>query len=1199
MTSTRPSRRLSIVVLLCAALGLVPLLAKAQSGTESWQSARLGNIFVTGQQPVELRHSTGGESINWTITDFWHKEVETGTAPVTNGTAVIKPRLSAVGYYLLKAVPVQGGQPGRDSYTSFAIVRPHVSADARNNPFGVMTHFAQGMNPEMLPAFKQIGIGSIRDEHYWAQVEKTKGTYEFSPKSDAYMKACEAAGIQPLVAMTFGNPLYDHKDGPSTPAGFKGYADYGQAILDHYGKQIPWLEIWNEYNGTWAPPSAKKDLVSRYTTYTGMLKASYTQIKSTRPDVQVLGGAAVLIPLPYFEGIFKLGGLDYMDGLVIHPYRTKPEGVDKEVADLNALVRKYNKGQTKPIWVTETGRHTKEEYEWETGRKMYEKGRAEGARYLTRMYTLLLKEDVEKIYWYLASDHQSFISMGLLRHHQKEESGMGRYAVAPSYVSYANLIQQLDGAKFVRREAERPYTRAHVYLFQRGADEVRVAWATRPSKIRVRTAGPLLAFNLMGAEIPLAPANGEVVLDLGEDAIFLRGKIAGVTELDTGTRVLASSSDDYSKVQGELIYPTGEKFVGSISTFPPYAVTGRGTVRTNNSLYKGELANGKKQGPGVYTFNVPNDNPVEEAKTQTYTGLFVDNKMHGRGVLTCSEGSASGEFRDDLLYNGSGKMYVGSVLQWGRWVEGIRQNVAPAISSNDAVETAPPAMDAPGVHEAMGDISASQNPSPPVVQAINSQNMLQGYYTLQVTSSATITGHFVDNNLVGHGVYTHKRKGKIVTYKGPFLNNKPHGTGVTTTMDGVWQSTFENGTQTFGTFTNHEGTHKYVGETVGFNFNGKGKYEYLDYSYDGDFKMGVRHGYGVFTKKDVFFYAGNWVDNKRHGYGVNVNKQHTYKGMHYNDLQHGEGELIYNQGYTYKGTFSKGYMTHGVITTAWGDSHSGEFTRGVRSGKGVFTFREGVSISGTWVDGKLQGVATISSPTSTPATAPTLTNTDGEASIVVTTAPAAPPRSAQGYFENNVLQYQVTDNDSADQVADSLWNTLPVLNNDNNFAPIRGFLSSQVTSEYGSSRILFSDQRVYAGVVTDGKMNGTGMLYSGPSDAKTAPFGKYRLQGVFQNNLPYNCKGVLMDRGTLFQGTWTDGVRQGYAKIVQFNGRLLEGEYVNGTSWLILFFIRDYFLYLTHYFNTCSDYILHRQIHNCKGCGKQESFWRGGDFDNR
>ena len=418
----------------------------------------------------------------------------------------------------------------------------------------------------------------------------------------------------------------------------------------------------------------------------------------------------------------------------------------------------------------------------------------------------------------------------------------------------------------------------------------------------------------------------------------------------------------------------------------------------------------------------------------------------------------------------------------------------------------------------------------------NANNMLQGYYTLQISPTTTITGHFVDNYLVGQGVYSHKRNGRVVTYKGSFCKNKPHGEGVTTTKDGIWRSTYNDGIQKYGTFTSHEGTHKYVGETEGFHFHGKGKFEYPGYTYDGDFKMGVRHGYGVFTKHDVFFYAGNWVDNKRQGYGVSVNKQHTYKGMHYNDLRHGKGELIYNHGYTYKGTFFEGHLTNGKITTAWGDSHSGDFTRGVRSGKGVFTFSDGVSISGTWVDGKLQGVATI--------TGPSVNNHEGEESFAVSAPSAA--TCATGYFENNTLLYQVNNDGSVDTAASSLWNTLPVLNNDNMFAPMRCFLSSSATSKQESGKLHFSDGRVYAGNLRDGKMSGTGVLYSGPVDAKTAPFGAYRLQGLFRENMPYNCKGELMDRGTLFECTWVDGVRQGYAKITPPNLRTLEGEYING-----------------------------------------------------
>ncbi|MDR1190700.1 MAG: hypothetical protein LBK60_03415 [Verrucomicrobiales bacterium] len=528
----------SIISVTLATLGCSSLHA------QNWQHAKLGNVFKVGEELSLPLTVTDSAAVPWKVFDFWHKEIATGSDSATDGKVVIKPPVKDVGYYLAQATV--GGQ---DVYTAFAIVRPHRSKDPLASPFGVMTHFAQGMNPNMLPLFKKIGIESIRDEHYWKNVEPTtKGEYVFDQRSEAYMKACADLHLAPLIAMTFGNKLYDGDGkGPSTPEAYAGYANYGVAMMNHYGPQIRWLEIWNEYNGTWYPTAAKHD---RPKYYAELIKATYPVLKAAHPGVQILGGAAVLIPLPYFESLFKAGALDYMDGVVIHPYRVKPEGVDQEVAELQALIRKYNHGQDKPIWVTETGRHIKADHDWEQGRHMFEKGRAEGARYLARQYTLLLKQNVAKIYWYLASDHMDFVSMGLVRHHQKENSGMGVLDVAPSYVAYANLIHHLDGATYVRREAARDYTRAQVHLFQRGPEQIRVCWATRPAKLRIKTNQPLTVSNLMGAETQLTPANGALILDLGEDAIYLTGSVTGVEEIDTGARILASSLDDYSKTQG-------------------------------------------------------------------------------------------------------------------------------------------------------------------------------------------------------------------------------------------------------------------------------------------------------------------------------------------------------------------------------------------------------------------------------------------------------------------------------------------------------------------------------------------------------------------------------------------------------------------------------------------------------------------------
>jgi len=533
--------------------GQAPSPAPAQASAPvapakpTWESAKPGNIFEVNE-PVELPLKVQADSVDWEVTDFWHKSVETGSQPVTGWTADIKPKTNGVGYYLIHVTPKSAAGAVPDIYTSFAIVRHHTSADPLNSPFGAMTHFAQGMSLDVLPLLKKIGIESNRDEHYWGSVEQTKGTYQFSDRDNNYMKAEQDAGMNPLICLTFGNKFYDNPAGPSTPAGYDGYGNYAQAILKQYGDQIHWLEVWNEYNGSWQPPIAKTDY-AKY--YTEMLKVAYAKIKAVRPDVQVLGGAAVLIPLPYFEGIFKNGGLDSMDAVVIHPYRDKPEGVDHEVADLQDLIRKYNHGQDKPIWATETGHLSTAEYDWEKGRKMYEKGRGEAASYLPRQYTLLLKQNVAKVFWYLSSDHMNFVGMGLLRHYGNEASGMGRLAVAPAYVSYANLIYQLERAKFVEQEANQPYTRVHVYLFKRGDDNVRVCSSTQPAKITLKTAQPLTVCDLMGGETTMAPVNGAVTLDLTTDAVYVHGPVTDVSEVNTGDRVIASATDDYSKTQGE------------------------------------------------------------------------------------------------------------------------------------------------------------------------------------------------------------------------------------------------------------------------------------------------------------------------------------------------------------------------------------------------------------------------------------------------------------------------------------------------------------------------------------------------------------------------------------------------------------------------------------------------------------------------
>jgi len=115
-----------------------------------------------------------------------------------------------------------------------------------------------------------------------------------------------------------------------------------------------------------------------------MIEHVYARIKEVRPDVKVLGGAAVLQPIPYFRGIFDHGGLANMDAVVIHPYRGNPEGVEQDVNDLQKLIHTYD-NHSNPIWATETGLIDPSP-----------DGREHIARYLVRQYTLLLSSGRRK-----------------------------------------------------------------------------------------------------------------------------------------------------------------------------------------------------------------------------------------------------------------------------------------------------------------------------------------------------------------------------------------------------------------------------------------------------------------------------------------------------------------------------------------------------------------------------------------------------------------------------------------------------------------------------------------------------------------------------------------------------------------------------------------------------------------------------------
>ena len=531
-------------------VSIAMLCPRAPAGAAvTFGQAALGNVFTEGEAVV-IPIQADGSRVHWRVVDFFGTEVATGDENLAGGRAELRPRVTAPGYFSLEVET--SGRTSEPARTVFAVV-PTPPQDLRQSPFGVMSHFAKGWATDIVPLIAKAGIAHDRDEQPWRQVEKEQGDYRFSPRLGGYMEQLAQFHIDPLIVLAFANPLYDGGKTPFSDEGRTAYAAYAAAVVRNYQPTLHEVEIWNEYNGSFCEGPCRSD---RAGYYASMLRDAYRSIKAVAPDTTVLGGAAVPIPMDYYRALFDKGALQSMDAIVIHPYRKNPEGADQDVEALRALMARY--GNPKPIWATEF-----------SDLADMHKSRDDVARYLVRMSTLLLAAKVERIYWYLLRDYQEFTGLGLLR---DEGDPLGRYTPTPAYPAYANLIHQLDGASFIRREASD--SNVDVYAFAARHGEVRVAWSAGNTQYTLASTEPVHVVDLMGGDRTVAPRNGMVSIPLDTNPVYIVGGLSAATGQPGGGRtVIADSGTDFSLEQGRqgwsygmITRPDGKLTLGS--SFP-------------------------------------------------------------------------------------------------------------------------------------------------------------------------------------------------------------------------------------------------------------------------------------------------------------------------------------------------------------------------------------------------------------------------------------------------------------------------------------------------------------------------------------------------------------------------------------------------------------------------------------------------------
>jgi len=199
---------------------------------------------------------------------------------------------------------------------------------------------------------------------------------------------------------------------------------------------------------------------------------------------------------------------------------------------------------------------------------------------------------------------------------------------------------------------------------------------------------------------------------------------------------------------------------------------------------------------------------------------------------------------------------------------------------------------------------------------------------------------------------------------------------------------------------------KYEGPFVSSRAEGQGKLSWPDGStYSGEVVNGLRNGHGEYTASDgVTKYVGQWRDGKRHGRGrltYDPEGEAHYDGAWEDGQKHGFGCQVWPSGNRFEGQWKCGKMSgrgtmvwvdggvvekfvgywedghpHGEGTQTWCapegsgalssragvlpaqqmlNRYEGQWSNGLRNGKGLFCYANGARYAGEWADNVKQG----------------------------------------------------------------------------------------------------------------------------------------------------------------------------------------------------------------------------------------------------
>ena len=395
--------------------------------------------------------------------------------------------------------------PARSVVTVAGAGAPHPSLPppGRIDGVGVNIHFTDARPGEM-ELLAAGGFRWVRMDLVWEATERERGRYDFSAY-DRLAAALDARGLRALFILDYSNRLYESARSVTTEEGRQAFARWAAAAAQHFaGRGILW-EIWNEPNirNFWQPEPNLAD-------YTALALAASRAIREAAPGEAIIGPATSRIDLPFLEGCFEAGLLDWWDAVSVHPYRqSSPETAGPEYAELRRLIARHSPpGKPVPILSGEWGYPAV----W-SGYDADRQGRC-----LARQWLINLAEGIPLSIWYDWHDdgpdprepEHHFGTVAHAYHPGRDPV----YDLKPAYRAAQTLTSLLDGLRFEKRIAV-GNAEDYVLLFGNDDRQILAVWTVADDARQIRVPAEVGAFGVIshtGERLPTISATAEGLL---------------------------------------------------------------------------------------------------------------------------------------------------------------------------------------------------------------------------------------------------------------------------------------------------------------------------------------------------------------------------------------------------------------------------------------------------------------------------------------------------------------------------------------------------------------------------------------------------------------------------------------------------------------------------------------------------------------